>query len=306
MNFTLRQIRYFVAIAESLSVSKAAKELHLTQSALTNALSDLESLLGVQLFARSHKGVALTQQGHQFLMSSRRVLASVADAANSVQIVRQNQPGVLNLGVTSLVSGYYLSEPLSRFSHQYPDVSIAIQEDDPAYIEHQLVNGEVDVAILMLRQLNERYAFETETLTRSPLKVWLPLNHRLFKQTDVSIRELRNEALISLTANQIDKLIGQVWRRYNGPFRSVLRTESVEAVRNLVGAGIGISILPEFAHRPWTLEMQRVETRNLREEIPSIDIGLVWRRGSALSWEAEEFIELARDQARSRQPQPAH
>ncbi len=302
MNFTLKQIRYFVTVAEAQSVSKAARGLYLSQSALTNALAELESALGATLFLRSHRGVTLTREGHQFLISSRRILASVADAAQGLTAGKTQDTGHLTIGVTSLVAGYYLSEPLSRFAQHFPGVKITLVEDDQVYLEHQLVNGEIDVAIFMLQQMQERDAFEMETLTRSPLKVWLPVNHPLFKQTDVSLTELANEQLITLTANKIDQIIGPTWRRYNKTARSVLETESVEAVRNLVGASMGIAILPEFAYRPWTLEMQRVETRNIREDIPSIDIGLVWRRGSKLSWETEEFIDVARDQSRSKNP----
>ena len=304
MNFTLKQIRYFVTVAEAQSVSKAARGLYLSQSALTNALAELETVLGVSLFLRSHRGVTLTREGHQFLISSRRILASVADAAQGLTVGKTQDTGQLTIGVTSLVAGYYLSEPLSRFTRHFPGVKITLIEDEQAYLEHQLVNGEIDVAILMLQQMQERDAFETETLTRSPLKVWLPVNHPLFKQTDVSLTELANESLITLTANKIDQIIGPTWRRYNKTARSVLETESVEAVRNLVGASLGIAILPEFAYRPWTLEMQRVETRNIREEIPSIDIGLVWRRGSNLNWATEEFIDVARDQSRSKNQSP--
>jgi DNA-binding transcriptional LysR family regulator len=301
MNFTLRQIRYFVTIAETLSVSKAARDLYLSQSALTNALSELEASLGVLLFIRSHKGVTLTHEGHQFLISSRRILASVADAAQGLTAGTTQDKGTLVIGVTSLVAGYYLSEPLSRFTQHFPGVKVTLIEDEQAYLENQLVNGEIDVAIFMLQQMHEPDAFEMETLTRSPLKVWLPVNHPLFKQADISLLELAKEPLITLTANRIDHIIGQTWRRYNKTARSFLETESVEAVRNLVGASLGIAILPEFAYRPWTLDMQRVETRNIREEIPSIDIGLVWRRGSHLNWATSEFIDLARDQSRSKQ-----
>lgn len=304
MNFTLRQIRYFITIAETLSVSQAAKNLYLSQSALTNSLNELESAIGVRLFIRSHAGMTLTFEGHQFLLSSQRILATVADATASLKVNPKLETGVLSIGATSLLSGYYLSEPLSRFAHHFPGVAISLKEDKQAYIEHQLINGEIDVAILMLQQLKDLDAFETETLMKSPLKVWLPVNHTLFKMADVSMNELINENLITLTANDIDKTINQIWLRYNKPIRSELKTESVEAVRNFVGSSLGIAILPEFAYRSWTLEMQRVETRNIREDIPNIDIGLVWRRGSSLPWVAQEFIEIARDQHRSKNKQP--
>jgi len=299
MNFTLRQIRYFVATAESMSVNKASKALNLSQSALTNALAELENLVGVSLFNRSHKGVSLTHEGHQFLISSRRILASVADAKVNMHRIHNDKVGSLVVGVTSLVAGYYLSEPLRQFNHNYPKVKVTLHEDSQVYIEHQLVNGEIDVAILLIKQLKELDAFETETLTNSHLKVWLPGNHKLFDQSDISLQDLAEDPIISLTVDQIDQSINQAWRRYNKPVTSFIKTQSVEAVRNLVGAGLGVAIIPEFAYRPWTLDMQKIESRHIREELPSIDIGLVWRRGTRLNWAAMEFIDVARDHIRN-------
>lgn len=84
----------------------------------------------------------------------------------------------------------------------------------------------------------------------------------------------------------------------------MLRTASVEAVRSLVANQLGVALLPDFAYRPWSLEQERVEARAIKEPIPAIDIGLVWRRGSRLDWTAREFIDIARDQSRLRARQP--
>ena len=91
-----------------------------------------------------------------------------------------------------------------------------------------------------------------------------------------------------------------VWARHQLKPRTVLRTSSLEAVRSLVGVGAGLAVLPDFLYRPWTLDAEHVEVRRLRDEVPTVDVGLVWRRGSGLKPAATEFIELAREQARPR------
>ena len=78
-----------------------------------------------------------------------------------------------------------------------------------------------------------------------------------------------------------------------------MRTSSLEAVRSLVGMGAGITILPDFLYRPWTLDAAHIEVRSLRDAVPSINVGLVWRRGSRSRPVVTEFIELAREQSRS-------
>lgn len=299
MNFTLKQVQYFVATAETLSINKASKALNRSQSAITNSISELELVLDVKLFSRSHNGLTLTHEGHQFLISARQIMASVKDAVSHLGAIKLEDEGELVIGVTSLLSGYYLSEPLTRFSQQFPKVQVRLQEDEQRYIEHQLVNGEIDVGILLIRHLSELDAFETEILVSSPLKIWLPVNHQLSVQPSISISDLEDEPIIQLTANQIDQVIGRAWRRYNKTIRPVFKTESVESLRNLVGAGLGVAIVPDFAYRPWTLDMQRVERLPIREELPTIDIGLVWRRGSHASWTIEEFINVVQDYAKT-------
>jgi DNA-binding transcriptional LysR family regulator len=300
-NVTLRQFRYFVAVAESGSVAAASRMLNIAQSALTKSLLELEAELGSSLFARSSKGMALTPQGHRFLVSARKVIGSVADALRlHTDAAATGLAGVLSVGVTSLVAGYYLSELFSRFRRNCPAVEVFVTEDSAGFLEHLLINGELDVAIMVSNALTEPQAMVAETLTRSPNRVWLPSNHELTQREDVSLAECAACDQIVLEADRIDELMAGVWARHGCKPRTILRTASLEAVRSLVGAGAGIAVLPDFLYRPWTLDAEHVEVRRLRDEIPAVDVGLVWRRGSGLKPAATEFIALAREQSRAR------
>jgi DNA-binding transcriptional LysR family regulator len=198
------------------------------------------------------------------------------------------------------VAGYYLSELFSRFRRHCPDVEVFVTEDTPRFLEHLLINGEIDVAIMVSNALSEPQAMVCETLTRSRNRVWLPSNHALTAQDEVSLADCAACDQIVLEADRIDELMTSVWARHQLKPRTILRTASLEAVRSLVGAGAGIAVLPDILYRPWTLDAEHVEVRPLRDEIPSVDVGLVWRRGSGLKPAATEFIELARELARQR------
>ncbi len=298
---TLRQFRYFIAVAESGSVAAASRMLNIAQSALTKAMLELEDELGSALFARSSKGMALTPQGHRFLASARKVIAAVADATRlHAAEAATGIAGVLSIGVTSLVAGYYLSELFSRFRRSCPAVEVFVTEDSPRFLEHLLINGELDVAIMVSNALSEPQALVAETLTRSPNRVWLASNHVLRSRDELTLADCANCDQIVLEADRIDDLMRSVWARHQLKPRTILRTSSLEAVRSLVGAGAGIAVLPDFLYRPWTLDAEHVEARQLRDEVPTVDVGLVWRRGSGLKPAANEFIELAREQSRAR------
>ena len=132
--------------------------------------------------------------------------------------------------------------------------------------------------------------------------VWMAADHPLAAQPEVSLAECAEHDHVVLQADRIEVLMRQVWARHQLKTRAVLKTSSLEAVRSLVGVGAGLAVLPDFLYRPWTLDAEHVEVRTLRDAVPTVDVGLVWRRGSQPRAEVLEFIEVARDQSRSRRP----
>jgi DNA-binding transcriptional LysR family regulator len=299
---TLRQFKYFIAVAESNSTASASRMLSIAQSAITKSILELEDTLGIALFERSPRGMTLTPEGHRFLVRARKVIAAVADATHMERTETEALSGTLTIGVTSLVAGYYLSELLRRFRRNCPQVEVQVVEDAPGFLEHLLINGEVDAAIMVSNTLEERQALVAETLVRSPLRVWLAADHPLAAQEDVALAQCAAQKQIVLRADGIDELIRRMWGRYALKPASMLKTTSLEAVRSLVGSGAGIAVLPDFLYRAWTLDAEHVDVRNLREELPTVDIGLVWRRGTGISTKLAEFIEVSREQPRGFKP----
>ena len=297
-NFTFRQFRYFICVAETASVASASRMLNIAQSAITKSILELEETLGVRLFERSARGMVLTPDGHRFLGSARKVLAAVADATRLHSAQPAGLAGGLAIGVTSLVAGYYLADLLARFRRQCPAVEVSITEDQAPFLEHLLINGELDAAIMVSNALSERQALVAETLTRSPNRLWLPANHPLTGRDEATLEECAACDLIVLEADRIEGIMGTVWARHNLKPRTLLKTSSLEAVRSLVGAGVGVAVLPDFLYRPWTLDAEHVDVRTLRDELPTVDVGLIWRRGSTLKPAAAEFIDIARELSR--------
>lgn len=295
MNITLRQISYFLAVAEAGSVSGGAASLGISQSAVTESLRALEDQTGAELFDRHPRGVSLTYQGHLFLRHARHILEAVADAGRALKNRPEAMTGVLNLGVTSLVSGYMLADLLARFRRVFPNVTVRVFEEERPYIEHLLVNGELHIALMLISNLANHQALDCEAVVRSPYRLWLSPDHPLLHHEGVGIADLAGEPLIQLTIDEMAETSQRWWRRARLRPTLELKTSSVEAARSLVATGAGLAILPDIIYRPWSLEGDRLEACAVHDLTETLDVGLAWRRGSPLGEPARIFRGLARE-----------
>ena len=281
MAFTLRQLQYFIAVAEQGSVTRAAQNLSISQSSITEAVKELETDLGVELFERHPRGLHITHNGHQFLRHATKILAGVSDARRSFSQEREERTGgKLNLGVTSLVAGYVLSDLLARYRRACPGVEVSAIEDNGSYLEHLLVGGELDVAVMVISNLRDRMALQAEIIETSPYRLWLPLGHPLVSADIISVADIAKEPLIMLTVDEIEENTGKLLTALGARPHVAFRTRSVEAVRSLVATGAGIALLPDLVYRPWSLEGDRIESRDVSGALPVVQVGMVWRKGS--------------------------
>lgn len=296
MAFTLRQLRYFLAAAESGSVSGAAQVLAISQSAVTEAIRDLEADLGVQLFERHPRGLNITPRGHQFLRHAQTILGTVSDAQQAMTHEATALSGALNIGVTSLVAGYVISDILSRFRRANPAVEVAALEDTGEYLEHLLIGGELDVAVMVTSNLRDRMALQAEILDVSPYQLWLPNGHPLAAAPSVAMEDLIDEPMIILRLDETEKPTRRLLAAFGTRPRIAFRTRSVEAVRSLVATGAGIALLPALIYRRWSLEGDPIVSRDVSGSLPVVQVGVVWRKGAPLPPAAREFIRLAQAQ----------
>jgi DNA-binding transcriptional LysR family regulator len=296
MAFTLRQLQYFISVAEEGTVSGAAQSLSISQSAVTDAIKDLESDLGVTLFERHRRGLTITHKGHQFYRHAARILAGVSDARRSLGDTAEQAGGSLQLGVTSLVAGYVLSDLLARYRRAFPNVNVSAIEDNGDYLEHLLIGGELDVAVMVISNLRDRVALQAEIFETSPYRLWLPLGHRLAAADIIAVSDIVSEPLIMLTVDETEENTGKLLGAFDARPHVAFRTRSVEAVRSLVATGAGIALLPDLVYRPWSLEGDRIESRDVSGALPVVQVGMVWRRGSQLTQAARDFIGLAQQQ----------
>lgn len=300
MAFSLRQLQFFIAAAEAASVSGAARALSISQSSVTEAIRALEDDLGVTLFDRQPRGLDLTHKGSLFLRHARQILADVSSARMAFQDEGDQAKGNLALGVTSLVAGYVLSDILSRFRRASPQIDLSVIEDDGAYLQHLLIGGELDVAVLLTSSIRDRMALNVETLVVSPYRLWLPLGHPLMEAEVITLDKLAGEQLIQLTIDEIEESTQHLMASLAVKPQIAFRTRSVEAVRSLVATGAGVTLLPSLVYRPWSLEGDRIATRDVSGDLPTVQVGLAWRRGAPLTGPARTFVRAAQRAVQAR------
>ena len=290
----------FVAVCEEGTVSGAAQTLAISQSAVTEAIKDLEGDLGVTLFDRHPRGLNITHRGHQFLRHAQAILANVQDARHAFETADSETSGSLHLGVTSLVAGYVLSDILARYKRANPAVEVTAIEDSADYLEHLLIGGELDVAVMVISHLRDRMALQAEILEVSPYRLWLPLGHDLANRDSIELTDIADEPLIMLMMDEIEEATARLLDAFGAKPNVAFRTRSVEAVRNLVATGSGIALLPDLVYRPWSLEGDRIVSRDVSGSLPVVQVGIAWRRGLALNRAARDFIGIAQSSHQTR------
>lgn len=295
MYVTFRQVQYFVLAAELGSISAAATAARISQSALTESIRILEGQVGKELFARHARGIALTYDGHRFLRHAKLILSTVKDAQDAFSTDSKDVVGTLKLGVTNLVAGYFLADILARFRRVFPDVAVEVVEDQRRYIEHLLISGELQLALMVVSNIEEPFALSLDPLVRSRFSVWISPKNSLADKSIIRASDLRDQKLVLLAMDDLLESISG-WLQGEGLIdRVFLRTTSVEAVRSLVGTDAGVAIMPDLAFRPYTLEGDRLEARSIEGLSATLDVGLVWRQGSPDTDQAEIFKTVAKD-----------
>ncbi|KPQ06542.1 MAG: Transcriptional regulator [Rhodobacteraceae bacterium HLUCCA12] len=277
----VRQLKYFVATAESGQVSRAAVSLSVSQSSVTTAIRELEADIGLRLFERSPQGMELTPPGRELLAVAYEVLAKIEEARN-LRYRASPVSGTLTVAATYTVIGYFLPYHLGRLRRLHPDLTINLHELNREAIEEGLMANRFDLAVLLTSNITTP-ELDTETLFRSPRRLWVGNSHRFSQRRKVTMEEIAQEDYILLTVDEAAHSSMKYWSLQKAQPRIKLRTSSIEAVRSMVADHQGVTILSDMVYRPWSLEGKRLHTVQTDYPVPSMDVGLAWQRNTEFS-----------------------
>lgn len=296
----LRQLSYFIAVAERLSFSRAAESLHVAQPALSRAVQGLEDEIGIPLFVRGKPRIKLTGAGEAFLCDAQRLVGSSLMALETARRAARGEVGRLDLGYIAALSDGLIPRLLRRFRRNFPEVSLRMTQMRPARQVQALLTGEIHLGFIGLPVPDPTERLVFEPFRSDPMCVALPADHRLVKKATACLEHLANEPFIFLTRSGtptfFDWLL-QLCHKAGFYPRIVQEADSGQTVLELVAAGFGVALFSETAHHCWH---EDVVFRRLAGDLPRFEHSVAWRRGEE-SPPLKAFLELLRsEEARAR------
>ncbi len=275
----LRHLRYFIAVADELSFSRAAQKLHIAQPPLSQQIQALETELGVRLFDRKSRPLQITQAGQVFLAEARITLEKLEQAVTTTQLVHQGELGYLTVGFTSSMANGILTTIMHTFQQEYPNVKLILREKNCNVQIQGLRDRDTDIAFVYQDYKSfQSNDLEALLVSQEPLVVVLPKKHQLANKSEISITDLANEKFVMPVSNVVSGLAEQIEYLFaEADLKPKVSQQALFMVTilGLVAGGLGISILPASVQN---LQRQGVVYCPIREKTMTNQLIAVWRR----------------------------
>lgn len=273
----LRDLRYLVAVAEHGHFGRAAEACFVSQPTLSTQIKKLEDTLGVTLIERTNRRVMLSPAGEQIVPQAQRILREVNTLTGMAEQHRDPLGGDFKLGVIPTVAPYLLPRILRPIEAEFPNLRLLLTEAQTASLVRMLKQGELD-AVLLALPLKEENIEECQ-LFREPFYFAVPEDHDKAKAKTVDPSDLEGEAVLLLEDGHClrDQAL-EVCNTHRATENANFRATSIETLRQMVGAGIGTTLIPELA--VGLGDASSISYVPFAPDAPFRDIGLCWRSTS--------------------------
>ena len=241
----VHQLRYFVAVADEGSFSRAAAREHVAQPSLSQQIQKLEAEMDQRLFDRLPRSVVVTEAGKCLLEYARKILVEIADARRCVDELKREVVGRLAVGAIPTIAPYVLPALIEKFQRLYPKVTLEIFEDTTERLVRRMEDGEVDIALVST--CDESPALERHSLGKEPLLALLPKGHQLAKKKMIKWSDLKSQKFLLL--HDMHCLSAQVYQflavHHLRPELTV-RGAQLGTIARMVAAGMGVTLVPQM------------------------------------------------------------
>jgi LysR family transcriptional regulator, regulator for metE and metH len=248
MDLEIRHLQLVAAVADVGSLTRAGDRLHLTQSALSHQLRDIESRLGTPLFLRIGKRLVLTPAGERLLASAKEVLQRLERTEEEIRQIGRDRAGILRLTTECYTCYHWLPPLLMHYRRRFPRVEVRIDVDATHHPVEMLLAGKIDIGIISSevndRRLVVRQVFEDEVVLIASKR------HRFAQQTHVKVTDLRDETLFVYPPREESRVLQEVLLPAGVAPARVDEVMLTEAIAELVKAGLGVAFLARWAVQP--------------------------------------------------------
>lgn len=287
----LAQLEAFLQVAHHRSFSRAAEALFLTQPSVTARIQSLERELGERLFERNGRSVTLTDAGLAFIPHAQGALTAVQEGADAIDAVRHGEVGNIRIGASSSLGTYMLPETMRRYREMRPGVHVHMSMGQTEDVVERLLAGLIHIAICRLTQHPE---LESIHLYDDVLALVVPPSHAFARRGAVTLAEAAEQPFIFFDRNSsYHGLVYSTFLRAGVAPESVMEIDSMEAIKHMVQAGLGVAILPEVSVRA---ELQygalvHVEISDI-EQPAHREVGLHVLKNRIMSPPIRDFVRL--------------
>jgi len=274
----LRHLRYFVAVAETESLTLAAKsKLHTSQPSLSRQIRDLEEEIGAQLMTRTARGIELTPAGRAFLDHARGVLSQVEAAAEAARRVVHPAKPCFSMGFLTGHELTWMPEALRILRDELPNIDVMISSQYSPLLADGLAKGKIDAAFLRREKGVPGLAFRL--LVKEPLMVILPSDHHLAALKAISPKDLVGETFVAVsdTAPVLHKIIDNYLKRSGVNITPAHQADHVTMGMSLIASTRGVGLLPAYARN---FLFSSVTSRPLKGVAPTVDLVLGYRKSN--------------------------
>ncbi|HEV8444886.1 MAG TPA: LysR substrate-binding domain-containing protein [Steroidobacteraceae bacterium] len=276
----LKDLRYLVAVADTRHFGRAAERSFISQPTLSAQLKKLEEYLGVQLIERAPKRVQLTPAGEEIVERARRILDASDQIVELARGHRDPLAGRLRLALLPTIGPYLLPNVATRLRKHLPRLELMLYEYQTDLMLEKLHSGEIDVGILAFPVPMD--GLESYELYKEPFMVAVPSAHRLAQRNSIKVSDLDHETLLLLEDGHcLREQALDICSSTDVHEKQDFRATSLETLRQMVAAGVGITLLPELAGRGAYGNARGVVIKPFAKPTPTRTIGAVWRKSSA-------------------------
>lgn len=244
LSVELKQLRYFMKVAELEHVTDAALSLDISQSAVSRQIYNLEQELGVELFYRRGRNVILTHAGKMFYEHMDRIRVLFHQAEREIREFQSPKTGTVHIGFPSSIATYIMPAVVSAFREEYPEVKFRLSQGSYYELINMVVKGQVNMALLAPLPEDERV--EGEILFTEKVVALLPSSHPLASEEEIEINSLRDEEFVTFPEGYILRdLIMEACHKGGFAPDISFEGEDIETIKGMVSAGLGVSFIPE-------------------------------------------------------------